>query len=72
MKEMPYYFVNNDPFKTRQHVINHIDMILGLGKPEPYAESNDRLIAIVDHEAEDFDLMLKSKTPTEEIQKIRI
>lgn len=54
MEDMFYYSENGGVFRSRQHVINHVDMILGLTKSEQEMDDQRKLIVIFDREKKEY------------------
>lgn len=71
MEDMIYFEENGGSFASRHHVINHVDMILGLSKSEKELETQDKLIVIFDHEEKQYITIKSSELTSEEMIRLR-
>ena len=54
MEDVFYYSENGGVFRSRQHVINHVDMILGLTKSEQEMDDQRKLIVTFDRDKKEY------------------
>lgn len=71
MNDIDFFAINDGPFNTRLHVINHVDMILGLTPSEEKIENKSRVLVFIDHDTNQYDLYNYGDISKEEMVKIR-
>ena len=71
MKNIDFYQEHSGIFKGRQHLINHVDMILGLGNTNWSKGANDRILLIITPDGQTSSLVEIGTLSKDEILKIR-
>ncbi len=71
MRELNAFELNNGPINGRQHLINHVDMLLGLGNSELSGSSAGRYVLVMDQSGENYSLGTVEEMTDERLQNWR-
>ena len=71
MEDMFYYSENAGSFRSRQHVINHVDMILGLSESEQEMDDQRKLIVTFDRVKKEYIPIMSTDIKDEDYGRIR-
>ncbi len=71
MEDVFYYSENGGAFRSRQHVINHVDMILGLTKSEREMDDHIKLIVTFDRVEKEYISIMSTDINDEDYGCIR-
>lgn len=71
MDEIHSYVENSGSFASHHHVINHIDMILGLSDTEKKLDNQDKLVVVFYHDEKKFDFFKTSDLTENDMLRLR-
>ena len=71
MLEIDSYGINNGPIMHRHHLVNHVDMILGLGQAKWSKSNGGRAVFLIKHEPPEFDYIRLSEVTEGDVLRIR-
>lgn len=71
MDNIEYMVQKGGTFNTRLHVINHVDMLLGLSKSDGIIENKRRVFVFIHNDENIYDPVHYSEIPKEDIELIR-
>ena len=71
MDDLFYYYINDGPFHSRQHIINHVDMILGLTRNEKELSSQNKIIVLFDRAEKKYLPITSSELDDNEMAELR-